>query len=249
MFSKPNSETACGMFTLPHIISLIICLGLVVLAIYLSRKFDEKRIKLTTKIMAYVFTVWEIAKIIFKLVINDTILDHWLPLYFCSLFIYALWMCAYGRGRVYKLGEAFLSGGCIIGGFAFLLVPATSLMDFPVYHFLSIHSMLYHSSMLYLGVIYIWKLKIKLSKIDYLYYSVFTGSFLVLSLILNLILDQNFMIIARPVNIPIEILNTVASNVPWLYTLGAILLYLTIPFFVVKGILFIATKISKNKHA
>ena len=45
MFSKPNSETACGMFTLPHIISLIFCLLLIALAVYLSRKFDEGKIK------------------------------------------------------------------------------------------------------------------------------------------------------------------------------------------------------------
>lgn len=249
MFSRPNSETACGMFTLPHIISLIICLLLVALAIYLSRKFDEKKIKLTTKIMAYVFTVWEISKIIFKFAIGDIkSLDHWIPLYFCSLFIVALWLCAYGKGRIYKLGESFILGGCIIGGFAFLVVPATSLMDYPVYHFLSIHSMVFHSSMLYLGIMYIWKKKSKLDSGIFINYSVFVTFFGVLSIILNLILDQNFMILTRPVNIPIEFLNVIANKVPWLYTVGALILYIVIPFFIVKGILFIIEKLSKIKH-
>ena len=250
MFSRPNSETACGMFTLPHIISLIMCLGLVVLAIYLSRRLDDKKIKLTTKIMAYVFTIWEISKIVFKFIIDDAkYLDHWVPLYFCSLFICALWMCAYGKGHIYKLGESFIIGGCIVGGFAFLVVPATSLMDYPVYHFLSIHSMLFHSSMLYMGILYIWKRKCQLNSRTLAYYSIFVGFFGTLSIVLNLILDQNFMILTRPVNIPIEFLNTVANNAPWIYTIGALALYIVIPFFFVKGILFIIKKLSKNKHA
>lgn len=243
MFARPNSETACGMFTLPHILSLIACLMLVGLALYLSRKFDERKIKLTTKIMAYVFTVWEIAKIIFKFAIDDAkYLDHWVPLYFCSLFICALWMCAYGGGRIYKLGESFVIGGCIIGGFAFLVVPATSLMDYPVYHFLSIHSMLFHSSMLYMGILYIWRLKLRLDLSAFKNYSIFVGFFGAVSIILNLMLDQNFMILTRPVNIPIEFLNVIANNVPWLYTIGVLILYIVIPFFTVKGILFIIKK-------
>ena len=246
MFSAPNKDTACGMFTLPHIISLIFCIGLIALALYFSRKFSDEKIKRVTKILAFVFTIWEIAKIVFKFIIGDAQhLDHWIPLYFCSLFMFALWMCAYGRGRVYNLGSGFIVGGCIVGGFAFLVVPATSLMDFPVYHFLSIHSMLYHSSMVYLGILYIWKRKIVLNKCEFINYALFVGAFGVLSIILNLILDQNFMILTRPVNIPIEILNTLASKLPWLYTVCALLLYILLPFFANMGVQRLLKKIKK----
>lgn len=244
MFSRPNSEAAAGMFTLPHIISLIICLIIVGIAIYLSRAFDKKRVVLTTKIMAYVFTIWEIAKIIFKFIIDEgKYLDHWVPLYFCSLFIYALWLCGYGKGRIYKIGEAFISGGCIIGGLAFLIVPATSLMDYPIYHFMSIHSMVYHSCMLYLGILYLRAYKINLDKNDFIRYSIYTGAFGIVSIILNLMLDQNFMILRNPVNIPIEFINAIANKAPWLYTVGAFMLYLLIPFLLVKGIIIIIRKI------
>ena len=195
--------------------------------------------------MAFSFTVWEIAKIVFKFIIDDAkYLDHWVPLYFCSLFIVALYLCAYGKGRIYKLGESFIIGGCIVGGLAFLVVPATSLMDYPVYHFSSIHSMLFHSSMVYMGVLYIWKLKLKLDLGAFINYSIFVGFFGALSITLNLILDQNFMILTRPVNIPIEFLNTIANNVPWLYTIGALLLYILIPFCLVKGITLIIKKLT-----
>lgn len=247
MFSAPNSETACGMFTLPHIISLILCIGIIALCVYLTRNITEKTLMLITRIMCYVFVVWEISKIIFKFIIGDTYLDHWVPLYFCSLFIYALIFLSFFKGRVYKLGEAFVCGGCIVSGLAYLIVPATSLMDFPIYHFLSIHSMLFHSSMVYLGIMYIYKHKVTLNKSNYAYYSLFVGAFLLLSLILNLTLNQNFMIIKNPVNIPIEIVNVIANSMPWLYTVLVIILYLTVPFFTVKLVIFIVQKL-KNKH-
>ena len=247
MFSAPNSETACGMFTLPHIISLILCVGAIILCVYLSRSISEKTLLLITRIMCIVYILWEVCKIIFKFIIGDTYLDHWVPLYYCSLFIYALIFLSFGRGRGYKLGEAFACGGCIVSGLAYLIIPATSLMDFPVYHFLSIHSMLFHSSMVYLGIMYIYKHRVDLNKKDYCYYSVFVGAFLLLSLILNSALNQNFMIIKNPVNIPIDFVNKIASSLPWLYTVMAILLYLTVPFFAVKLALFIIKRF-KNKH-
>ena len=41
---------------------------------------------------------------------------------------------------------------------------------------------------------YIYKHRVKLNKVDYCYYASFVGSFLLLSLVLNLALNQNFMI-------------------------------------------------------
>ncbi|MBR2024621.1 MAG: YwaF family protein [Clostridia bacterium] len=248
MFNPPNSETACGMFTVPHIISLVICFGLIALFVYLSRNITEKTLMKITRIMAVVFVIWEVCKIIFKFVIGDTYLDHWLPLYFCSLFIFALIFLSFSKGRIYKTGEAFISGGCIVSGLSYLIIPATSLMDFPIYHFLSIHSMLFHSCMVYLGIMYIYKHGINLDKKDYVYYSIFVGSFILLSLILNITLNQNFMIIKNPVNIPIDFVNKIANSFPWLYTLFAILLYMTIPFFTVKLVLFIIKKLKKQTH-
>lgn len=248
MFSKPNSETACGMFTLPHIISLIFCLLLIALAVYLSRKFDEGKIKKTTKIMAYVFTIWEICKIAFKLSIGEFyFFDHWIPLYYCSLFIVALWLCAYGKGYAYKLGEAFILGGCILGGVAFLVVPTTSLMDYPVYHFLSIHSMLFHSSMVYMGILYIFKHQTHLGKDTYLKYAAFVGGVCVFAIILNLITGENFMIVSSPVNIPVKIINSLSEACPWLYTVCVTVLYVTLPFGISKCIKALINKITNTR--
>ena len=246
MFSRPNAETACGMFTLPHIISLILCIGLIIFALYFSRKIDDKRVVLITRIMAIVFTAWEACKIIFKFAIGDTLPDHWVPLYFCSLFIYATIFCGFFNGSICKLGEAFIAGGCILSGFSFLVVPSTSLTEYPVYHFLSIHSMLFHSCMVYLGILYVTKKGIKLNKGDYKRYLIFVGVFVSLALVLNLILKQNFMLMMNPYNIPIGFINSIAEKLPWLYTFFVIGLYLTVPFFLVKMLILIIRQIKKR---
>ena len=246
MFSRPNVETACGMFTLPHIISLILCIGLIIFALYLSRRLDDKKVTLITRIMAVVFTVWEACKIIFKFAIGDTSPDHWVPLYFCSLFIYATIFCGFFKGSVCKLGEAFIFGGCILSGFSFLVVPSTSLTEYPVYHFLSIHSMLFHSCMVYLGILYITKKGIELNKADYKRYAIFVGAFMSLALILNLILKQNFMLMMNPYNIPIGFVNSIANRLPWLYTVIVIGLYFTLPFFVVTLVILVIKRTQKR---
>ncbi len=248
MFSRPNSETACGMFTVPHIISLIVCIGLIIVALYSSRKFNEKKVLLVTRIIAIVFTLWEISKIVFKFIIGDTAPDHYVPLYFCSLFIYATVFCGFFKGSVCKLGEAFISGGCVLSGFSFLVVPSTSLTEYPIYHFLSIHSMLFHSAMVYLGILYITKKGIRLDKNDYKRYSIFVGVFMSMALILNLILKQNFMLIMKPYNIPIGFINAIANRAAWLYTVLVIGLYFALPFFTVKLAIFIIEKMKTNTH-
>ena len=229
-FAPENTETACGMFTLPHIISLVLCLALICAAVYFSRKLSDGQIKKIIRILAYAFTAMEIIKIIYKIALGYTDkLDYFLPLSFCSLFIYSLWLCGYGRGLAYKIGAAFVRGGCIVGGLAFLIVPATSLMMHPVYHYLSIHSMLFHSAMVYLGIIFLIRKPVLLDKSTLTVYSCFVLGASIIAIILNILTGSNLMLLSFPLNIPVELVNTVYEKIPALYTAGAVLLYVIIP--------------------
>lgn len=237
LFAPPDSFEACGMFTLPHIISLILCILLICVALYFSRNISDSVLRKITIIFAYVFSVMEIIKIIYKFAVKDTYqLDFWLPLSFCSLFIYSLLAVAYGRGIVKTLGLSFIVGGGFTGGLAFLIVPSTSLMANPIFHYLSIHSMLFHSCMIYMCFMYMLRGAFKLTLKNYKYYFVYIFSVCIICLILNLIFKANLMVIASPVNIPVKIVNVVAERVPWVYTCFAVFVYVTIPYFVSMGI-------------
>ena len=240
-FSPENTNTACGMFTVPHIVSLILCLILVGLCVFFSKNLTDCGIKKLIRILAVVFTVMEVIKIVYKICYGYTeFLDYYLPISFCSLFIPSLWLCGYGKGLAYRIGYAFIRYGCSVGGLTFLIVPATSLMMHPIYHYLSIHSMLFHSAMLYLGVIFFIRRENSVTKKDFLTYSGFVLATCFTAIILNLITGSNLMLLAFPLNIPVEIVNRIASNIPALYTVCAIIVYTLIPF----GVSFISEKLT-----
>jgi len=243
-FSPENTETASGMFTLPHILSLIFCLILIGVCVFYTRRLSDTSVLKITRILAIVFTAMEIIKIIYKFALGYTeYLDYYLPISFCSLFIYALWFSGYGHGKIKKLGDVFVSAGCLVGGLAFLIVPTTSLMVHHIFHYLSIHSMLFHSAMVYLGITYLLRNKVELNKSALCYNLIYVGSGCALAIILNLIFDSNLMILTAPINIPVKIVNDLAAKLPALYTVIASAVYLFIPY----GVAVILQKCVFNK--
>ena len=247
MFSFADKETACGMFTAPHIISLCICIALVFVFVILAKRLSDEKIKVITKIMAITFAVLEIIKIIFKFISGEGgYIDHWFPLFFCSLFIYALFMCGFGKGMIYDIGCSFIMTGGIVGGLAFLIVPATSLMDYPIYHFMSIHSMLFHSSMLFLGLTYLNRRYLTLNLKNYALYAIGVGAPLALALVLNPVIDANLMIVSAPINMPIQFINDIYEAAPVVYSIGVSLVYLALPYFLVMGVIKIYDKTKKK---
>lgn len=248
MFDLPSKETACGLFGVWHFISSALCIAAVVLlALWLCKKGDGLILTLT-RVMAVMLAMLETVKIAFKLLIGEGIyIDHYLPLFYCSLFIYALFMCGFCSGALYKAGASFVSGGALVSGLAFLIFPVTSLPDYPVYHFISLHSMLFHSCMMLMGIIFMSRQYALLNRSAYLHYCVFVSVPIVISLILNPIFDSNLMLISVPTNLPIDFINKIFESAPFVYTLGACAMYLVLPFFVSKGLIAAINSLKSRK--
>ena len=101
---------------------------------------------------------------------------------FCSLFIYTCYLAGYGKGKIQKLGLSFLVGGCIVAGTTFILMPTTSLTLHPMFHYLSVYSMLFHSLMIFVGIITYLNGMIEMNIDCFKYYSIFSLFFLLLSM-------------------------------------------------------------------
>ena len=142
------------------------------------------------------------------------------------------------------MGTAFITCGCLTGGLSFLIVPTTSLQMVPIWHFLSIHSMTFHSLMVYLGFMYIYKGFF--NKNSFKYFLICFIVFLTPSLIMNQIFHCNLMLVREPFNIPFKIVNTIYNNVPWIYPLLASLVYIFVPYSISYLINRLITKIKKN---
>ena len=221
----------CGMYSLEHIIVATICFIFIVLLCYKCRNIGKEKVIKMIKIIAIVVTLLEIVKIGYNFYYGYTKLINWFPLSFCSLFIYTCYLAGYGKGVLQKLGLSFLVGGCIVAGTTFILMPTTSLTLHPMFHYLSIYSMLFHSLMVFIGVVTFMNGLIKFDKETFKFYSIFSGFFLIVALILNIIFNENLMFIMYPLNIPIDFLHTIANNALPIYVISACLVYVFIPYF------------------
>ncbi len=232
-FFAPNGRfEPCGMFTLPHFTAVFICIALITIGLFLFyRNCNDNKINVLLRSSAIALTVLEAIKISHSFIYGDLHLDAWFPLSYCGLFIFAVWMAGCGKNHLKRIGEAYITYGCIIAGICFLIFPTTSLMSFPVWHYFSLYSLFFHSLMVFTGIIFLRKEK-KLTKINFHYYGAFILCFSIPAIILNCTYGCNLMNLREPYNIPIEFLQNLYNSTPYLYTCLVLIGYLSIPIIV-----------------
>ena len=104
MFSKVGTYPPAGMFSKAHIFSVLVCLAFIITALVFSRKMSAKQYFIVLKVFAVVFTILEIAKIAFSVYEGQLFYETLIPLFFCSLFIYALWLTCFKNENVKNSG-------------------------------------------------------------------------------------------------------------------------------------------------
>ncbi len=226
-FSPQGRFRPCGMFTLHHILGAVISCAAVIFFLYRNRKST-----LTTKnskLVAMVLTVLEAIKISHSFIYGDLYLDAWFPLSYCGLFIFALWMHAFCKGKIKRAAEVFIAYGCAPAGILFLICPTTSLMLFPIWHYFSIYSLFFHSIMIYIGISFLKKeQRFDLSAI--MHYISFVIAFSIPAIILNALFGSNLMNLREPYNVPVKFIHSISEYSSVLYALFVIFLFVIIPF-------------------
>ena len=163
----------CGMFSLTHIIVALLCFTVVILLCYNFKNIGKDKVIYIIRFISFGVTVLELIKIFYNFYYGYTKLINWFPLSYCSLFIFACYFAGFGKGKIKNLGFSFLTGGCIVAGTTFLIMPTTSLTLHPMFHYLSCYSMLFHSLMIFVGVISFTNGLVEFSKDSFKYYSIF----------------------------------------------------------------------------
>ncbi len=227
----------CGMFTIEHIIAALVCLSVVVFALAFSRKknIDEAFDLKIIRFFAFLLTFLEIIKIAHSFIYGDYHLDAWFPLSYCGLFIYSLWMVGYGKGKIKRCGEVFIAYGCAFAGLMFLIFPTTSLMLFPIWHYFSVYSLLFHTVMMFVGIRLLLAER-KFNKSTYKYYFSYVLFFAIISIVMNSIYGCNLMNLREPYNIPIQLLQDIYNAFNPAYTIIGLVIYMLVPL-LVAGIL------------
>lgn len=233
MFAKIGEYEPCGIFTKGHFI--LITITIIGIFIALKKSFNKRKEEVYTiiKKITIIMCILEIFRIIYSIAQNSIYeVNTYLPLYYCSILLYAGLMSSFGKGILKKIGDVTLASGLIIGGVVFLIYPSTSLPTYPAFHILSIHSFLFHGTMIYLGILVNKTKYVELKKEDIKYFAILIGTMCIIALIINYFFDSNLMFISNnfPGN-PIEILYKI-TNGGILFSLIMIIGQMTIPFYI-----------------
>ena len=231
-FAKPNEYPPCGMFTTQHFILIILTVTAIFIALKKTVHKNKDEIKKIIKHLTTIIWILEFVKISFNLFIEKTTnVNDFLPLYYCSLLLYAGLMASFGKGKIERIGDVFLATGGIIGGIVFIIMPTTSLPAYPMLHILSLHSFFYHGVMVYIGLLINCSNYINLELKDIIYFAELVGGICIISLVINNIFDSNLMFISKDFpGTPLTILYHLSGK---FFTPIMIIAQMTLPFLVV----------------
>jgi len=246
--ARPGEYEACGMYTIGHLVLFVITALGILIALKLTKNKSKEQILKDIRIITVFLWILEIIKIVFNLKIgNASNPNTYVPLYFCSMILYAGIFSGFGKGILKHVGDVFIATGGMIAGILFLLSPNTSLTMYPIFHFISIQSFILHGVMVYLGAILNITKYIDIKGKDIIYYS---GLMLIISgiaYVFNVIFESNLMFISYNFpGTPIEILYNISGK---LFTPIMVILQATGPFYVVYGIKYIVYKCVRKKEA
>ncbi len=234
-FARPNEYEPCGIFTTKHF--LLIILTIVAISIALKKTIHKSKEEIHKIIKSLTIVIWilEFVRIGFNIYIgNINNVNECLPLYYCSLLLYAGLMSSFGKGKIKRIGDVFLATGGIIGGIVFIIMPTTSLPTYPMLHFISLHSFLYHGTMVYIGLLINATNYIELELKDIIYFAELVGGICIIALIVNNTFDGNLMFISKDFpGTPITILYHLTGK---LFTPIMIITQMTLPFLVVYSV-------------
>lgn len=190
-----------GLFTPWHFFYIALTFVSVFLLLHFTKNMKHETFRKTRFWIAVSTTVAEVIKItlrVYKGEPNDT----WIPFYFCGLFIFAVWFSMSKNTTLSILGNAFMTMGGIMAGIIFTLYPSTSLLLYPAWHPSSIHALLYHGVMIYLGTITLIKREYTPQKSHWYHYFIYITAACVMSIRINPILGTNCMFMDNPFGLP-----------------------------------------------
>ena len=175
-FSKPGEYEPCGIFTLGHLKLIILTAICITMALKNTVTKSKNEIKNIIKKCTITMWIFEAIIITFKLCTGDIRnVNNYVPLYYCSLLLYAGLLSSFGKNKLERMGNVFLATGGIVGGVVFMILPTTSLPSYPMFHLVSIHSYIFHGVMVYLGLLINLTHYIEVEKNDIKYYASLVG--------------------------------------------------------------------------
>ena len=147
----PAEQLPGTMFTPLHFIVAGILLAMVIVGAILVHK-KEKMIKPLFIILWATVTVLEVVKITWESTTGNEVrleVAGILPLYPCSIFMYAMPFAIWGKGKWRQMGCGYVCTLGLLGGSVNIFYPMTVLYRYSILSFSAMHSMIFHAVMLF----------------------------------------------------------------------------------------------------
>ncbi len=152
----PADQIPGTMFTPLHFLfSGCLAAAVILLGLFLSKK-SEKSIRTVFACIWAVLVVLEFTKITWESVSGATVRVEWggiMPLYPCSIFMYAMPFAIWGHGRVRYAACGYVCTLGLLGAAINFVYPATVLGNYSCISFAGFHTFLYHGSMLFCALV------------------------------------------------------------------------------------------------
>lgn len=144
----PSPDKIPGtMFTPLHFVFAAICLTIVLFFCFFISKRGEKTTRTVFGVLWAVIVILEITKIIWETYTGKTVNFEWagvMPLYPCSIFMYAMPFAIWGKGVVRHAACGYVCSLGLLGGSINFVYPATILGSYSCISFAGFHTFLYH---------------------------------------------------------------------------------------------------------
>ncbi len=244
--AKAGEYEPCGIFSMQHFELIIITVLGIIFALKNTVNKTKKEVKQIIKRCTIIMWILEIIMITFKICTGDVRnLNNYVPLYYCSLLLYAGLLSSFCKGKLKRIGDVFLATGGIIGGIVFIILPTTSLPAYPMLHIVSLHSFFFHGTMIYLGLLIDITHYIELNLSDVKYFAILVGGICVLAYIINKRFGSNLMFISQNFpGMPIEIIYNATGR---FFTLVMSIAQMTLPFYIVYDVIKLVNKKQKSQ--
>lgn len=145
------------MFSIGHIIYMIIALAILIILPIVLRKVSHKKIDIYLKVTSIVVPLTDLVKIIWETYhyrangYGTFEYTGLLPLYLCSLFMICMPFAAYCKGKVRDIALSFLTTIGIVGGISNVFY-LNMLNYYPLIHYATFSSIFYHIMMVFTGI-------------------------------------------------------------------------------------------------
>ncbi len=152
----PAAEQIPGtMFTPLHFVFSACCLALVVFGAIHCAKKGASWLKKLYAVLWLILFVLEPVKILWESLSGKTVAFEatgLLPLYPCSIFLYAMPLAIWGGEKLRAMGCGYVCSLGLLGGAVNFVYPATILGNYSCISFAGFHTFVYHGTMVFCAI-------------------------------------------------------------------------------------------------